>query len=106
LDLFQDGRLSVEQVLLVAVDMVRNFGFSLEELQASFDDMVRRPVLAAETTSAVLPKLQSEGLIDPKYSPSMVPKPILSRIGFRVIELEGNREPWVPDQIDYLHEYR
>ncbi len=105
-DLFQDGRLSVDQVLLVAVDMVRNFGFTPDQIQQSFDDLVRRPVIAAETVLAVLPKLKAEGLVDPKYEPSMLPKHILSRIGYRVIELEGNREPWVPEQIDYLHEYR
>lgn len=106
LDLFQDGRLNADQVLLVAVDMVRNYGFNQEELQSSFDDMVRRPLIAAETVEAILPRLQSEGMVGPKYLPSLRPKTVLSRVGPRVLELEGNREPWVPDQIDYLHDYR
>ncbi|MGE0761765.1 MAG: phosphatase domain-containing protein [Bdellovibrionales bacterium] len=106
LDLYQDGRLSVDQVLLVAVDMVRNYGFTSEELQASLDDMVRRPVLGLETVQNLLPRLQNENLIDRNYLPTLTPKMIRSKVGPRVLELEGNREPWVPEQIDYLHDYR
>lgn len=105
-DLAQDGRLGPEQILLVAVDMVRNYGFTPEELQSSFEDLVRRPLLAAETVEALLPLLKKEGLLDSRYEPSIPPKPVRSRVGHRVLELEGNREPWVPEQIDYLHEYR
>lgn len=106
LDLFQDGRLLLEHVLLVAVDMVRNYGFSSEELAASLDDLVRRPVLASETLEKLAPKLKAEGLIPSDYVPAMSPKAVRSRVGDRVLELEGNREPWVPEQIDYLHDYR
>lgn len=106
LDLYQDGRLGIEQVLLVAIDMLRNYGFNAEELQGSLDDMVRRPLIALETVEAILPRLKAEGLVEKRYEPSLKPKAVISRVGPRVLELEGNREPWVPEQIDYLHDYR
>lgn len=106
LDLHQDGRLSAEQVCLVATDMVRNFGFTSDELAASLDDMIRRPVISFETIYELLPQLQEKKLIGGGFSPSLTPKHILSKIGQRVLELEGNREPWVPGAVDYLHDYR
>ena len=106
LDLYQDGRLNVDQVLLVAIDMVRNYGFTTEELQGSLDNMVRRPVLGAETLNELIPVLQKNGLLEANYQPTLTAKAIRSKIGMRVLELEGNLEPWVPEQIDYLHDYR
>lgn len=106
LDLFQDGRLSVDSVVMVAVDLVRNYGFSQEELEQSLDDLIRRPLLAEETFGQLESVLRTEQVLGVGYKPSLSPKPVRSRVGPRVLELEGNREPWVPEQIDYLHDYR
>lgn len=106
LDLFQDGRLHLEQVILVAVDMVRNYGSTSEQLTRSLDDLIKRPLLSEEAVQILLPKLKSEGLIESDYHPQTPPKTVRSKIGSRVMELDGNRDPWVPQQIDYLHDYR
>jgi hypothetical protein len=106
MDLLQDGRLNHEQVIRVAQDMVTNYGFTSEELESSFDNLVRRQLLGESTVKDALPLLKNQGLFAPDFQPSIEPKPIVSQVGKRVYALEGVHEPWVPDHIDYLNEFR
>ena len=107
LDLFQNDHLSHQHVVNVAKDMVRNFKFTRDELEWSLDDLIRRNVLGAESLEEILPVLQENHLIHPQFEPSLEPKKIETenKVSHRV-ELEGNFEPWVPDYIDYLNDYR
>ena len=107
LDLFQDRKLSALQVVKVAVDLVQNYGFSVEDLEASFDDLVRRPVIGAETVEEILPSLSAQHLISQSFQCSVAPKAILARAeSGRVFELEGVTEPWVPNRINYIWDDR
>lgn len=106
LDLFQDRRLNGQQVVKVAQDMLTNFDFTQDELEKSMEDMVRRPLLAEETLAELLPILKENSIIHKSYEPSYPAKHVASRVGHRVFELEGATEPWVPSDIDYLHDYR
>lgn len=106
LDLLQDGRLTHEHLVRVAQDMVLNFRFTTEELQTSFDNLVRRQLLSMEVVKETLPLLQTQGLFAPDFAPSIEPRPIASQVGKRVYSLAGVHEPWVPDHIDYLNEFR
>lgn len=106
LDLLQDGRLNNEQVIRVVQDMVTNFGFTNEELQSSFDNLVRRQLLSAECVHEALPMLKAQAIFDADFLPSIEPKPISEKTGRRVYALEGVHEPWVPEHIDYLNEFR
>jgi hypothetical protein len=106
LDLLQDGRLASEQVIRVAQDMAMNYGFTSEELQSSFDNLVRRQLLGQESVAMILPLLKSNGLFDSEFVPSIEPKAVSEQKGKRVYALEGVHEPWVPGHIDYLHEFR
>lgn len=106
LDLFQDQRLNAEQVVVVGQDMMTNFGFTSEELQSSFEDMIRRKILGRESVEQLLPKLKSSKLFFERFALEIEVAPISLRVGERVFELEGHYEPWVPDRIDYLHDYR
>ena len=106
LDLFQDHRLSSAQVVKVAVDLVKNYGFGIEELEQSLDEFIRRPVLADMTLEAILPILQQERLIGAEFKPTMPPKAVRSSVGTRIFELEGVTEPWVPEHIDYVRDDR
>lgn len=105
-DLFQDRRLSGELVVRVAQDLVTNFGYTREELERYLDDLVRRQRVGEETLSELVPILQKHGLIHRKWEPSIPPQAISERVGEGVVALEGSYEPWVPDRIDYLHDYR
>lgn len=106
LDLLQDGRLKHDQVIRVAQDMVMNYGFTSEELESSFDNLVRRQLLSQECVQEILPVLKSQELFAPDFEPSIVPKAVAQKEGSRVYALEGVHEPWVPEHIDYLHEFR
>lgn len=106
LDLFQDSRLQAPQVLRVAQDLNINYGFTRDELQSSLDDLVRRKILAQETLERILPTLQEGEIITSDYEPSVPPGRVESQVGDRVFGVEGEMEPWIPDQIDYLHDYR
>jgi hypothetical protein len=107
LDLFQDRRLSALQVAKVAKDLLENYNFSPEDLEASIDDLVRRPALAATTLEEILPALREQGLVSKTFECSVAPKTISARNDLgRVVELGGITEPWIPPRINYLWEDR
>ena len=106
LDLYQDHRLNAEQVVRVAQDMVMNYGFTSEELQSSFDNLVRRQQLGDTTVAFILPLLKTHGLFAPDFALSIEPRPIAEQVDHRVYALEGSHEPWIAEHIDYLSESR
>lgn len=98
LDCFQEGRLKIESVIRIAQDMMVNYGFTAEELTRSFDDLVRRQILTKTTTSALIDSLKSQDFLTEEFVPSIDP--------VTTEELEQGHEPWIPERIDYLHDYR
>lgn len=106
LDLFQDRRLSFIQLVNVAHDLLRNYGFGVEDLERSFEDMIRRPLLADTTVEELVPKLKERGLLTSNWVFRAKPKSIATRIDDRIFALEGVTEPWVPERIDYLRDDR
>ena len=106
LDLFQDGRLQKAHVLRVAIDLMKHYDFTADELQNSLDDLVRRRVLAQETLERILPSLQERDIISQDYLPSVTPGKVESQVGKRIFGVQGETEPWIPDQVDYIHNYR
>lgn len=106
LDLFQDSRLQAEQVLNVAMDLYTNYGYTRDELQRSLDDLIRRRIIAQETLERILPTLQEGEIITPDFKPSVAPGRVESQVGDRIFGVSGEMEPWIPEQIDYLHDYR
>lgn len=106
LDLQHDGRLTFDQVVRVAQDMVMNYGFTSEELESSFDSLVRRQILGAEFVTEFVPQFIGQNLFAPDFKTSVEAKPVNEKVGNRVYSLEGVHEPWLPDRIDYLHEFR
>ena len=77
-----------------------------DELQKSLDDLVRRKILAEETLERILPTLQEGEIITSDYTPSVTPGKVESQVGDRIFGVQGETEPWIPEQIDYLHDYR
>ncbi len=106
LDLLQDGRLPLPMVCKVAQDMVENYEFTMEELTTSFDEMIRRQVIAQSTVEQAIPVFKDLKILSPDYEPSLAPVRMIERAADGSLKLEGVFEPWVPDRIDYLHDYR
>ena len=74
LDLFQDARLSAPQVVNVARDLVINYGFAVEELERSLEDMIRRPALSDQTIARIVPILRDERLLRANFEPASEPE--------------------------------
>jgi hypothetical protein len=107
LDLFQDKRLSAAQVIKVAVDLIQNYGFAIEDLEASIDNLVRRPQLGREALEEILPILKAQHLVSSSFVCSFPAKAVVTRSETgRVFELEGVTEPWIPQGINYLYDDR
>jgi hypothetical protein len=106
LDLFQDNRLSSAQVITVANDLVSNFGFGVEELENSLNELVRRPVLSDRAVETIMPILKQNHLLSPDFTLSTPAKAVVSSVGARIFELEGVTEPWVPERVDYIRDDR
>ncbi|MCB0355941.1 MAG: hypothetical protein KDD40_02980 [Bdellovibrionales bacterium] len=106
LDLFQDKRIMLDHLIAVADDLITNFDFTRDQLERSLDDLVRRQVLAASTVHQIISSLVEHELIHKGWQPSISPKEVDDIEDGRVIGLEGAFEPWVPEQIDYFHNYR
>lgn len=106
LDLYQDGRLHKEHVISVAQDMVTNFGFSIDELAKSLDDLIRRQVIDDVAFGTILAELQAHHLIHPLFEPSIPPRAAINTDENSMGGENPFHEPWVPERIDYLHDYR
>lgn len=106
LDLYQDERLTLEHVLHVGKDLLINYSYSADELQRSFDELIRRQIIGEQTYISLKSVLAENSLIHPDFIPSIAPVKIIEDHLHGVAETSGVYEPWVPERIDYLHDYR
>lgn len=106
LDLFQDRRLGILEVFTVAQDMIYNYNFTPEELTRSFDELVRRHVLGETCVKEAIDFFKEKGLFLKSFEPTLPAAKEAQVVDGKVFELEGHYEPWVPDHIDYLRDYR
>jgi hypothetical protein len=106
IDMCQDQRIEFDGVLQVAQDMMDNYGFTPEELNRSFDELIRRRILGQPFVEKAIAFFKEKGLFSHLYKPTIQPLPVKLEVDGKVYELEGQHEPWVPERIDYLHDYR
>jgi len=104
LDLYQLGHLASEHIIDVGTSMLRNYNFTTDELEKCIEDLVRRKIIGIETINTILPQLQKDKLIHNYYEPSIAPVEVSINGG--KLSFEGVSEPWIPERIDYLHDYR
>lgn len=106
LDLFQDQRITGENLLRVIQDMITNFGFNFDEIESSLDDLIRRQVLGEDATARAIELLKHAELLREDFGPSIAPLKVARQERGRVFDLEGQHEAWVPTRIDYLNDFR
>lgn len=106
LDLLQDQRLALEDLLAIAQEMIFNYKFTPEELMGSLDELIRRNVLGVSTFEMAKHYFIEKGLMHDDFKPSV--EPVREKLveNGKVYELEGVHEPWVQPRVDYLHDYR
>lgn len=106
LDLYQDKKLDIEHIIKVADRLVSKYEYSPEELELSFDDLIRRNRLSLETYEQLSQPLTDARILSRSYKSTVPPKQTMEHMDGVVTKMEGWFEPWVPDHIDYLHDYR
>lgn len=106
IDMFQDKRLSVEHVVRVAHRLIEFFDHSPEELERSYQELIRRGVVSNETHEALSAALVESKVLMEDFEPSVAPKPVTERSGDMVVQLDGQFDPWIPEHVDYTNEYR
>ena len=84
--------------------MLKNYDFTTDELEKCIEDLVRRRIIGSEALNSILPQLQESKLIHNYYEPSIEPVQVSWAEGELIFE--GVSDPWVPERIDYLHDYR
>lgn len=106
LDLFQNGRLTLEGVHSVAEDMIQGYGYTPDELVQSVDELIRRGVFGRRAFEKLSAFLIEKKLLYPSYRPALPPAAEKLEEGGWVKLLEGVLEPWLPERIDYLNDDR
>jgi hypothetical protein len=108
LDLFQDHRLSLDDVGMVFEEMVNQYGYSKEELVKSFVEFVKRPQLGQKAFNDVLDWFLEKQILSNKEQMKVNPRGevLWCEKNLRILELSGMSEPWIQTKIDYLNEYR
>jgi len=98
LDLFQDGKLSREQVNRVAEDMIFNYNFTQQELGDSINDLLAREILEKKILDVLIEEMKKHQFLKEEFVPRRVPiKAIVRR--------KGDRN-WIAKSIDYLSELK
>src|SRR5205823_60252 len=105
LNLFADQRIDADSLVTVARDMVSNYGFTPEELAKSFEDLHKRGFLPEEVMNFTLSLLKQNQLLPVDFVPGFHPTKALQKIGEKILGLDLE-DPWVPDHIDYLNDFR
>lgn len=98
LDLAQDGRLDVSHLVTIGRALIEKFNFSNEELDKNLDDLIRRERLTDQTVARLAPSLIEAGVLTPDFTPTVPPK--------TREQIDASFDPWVPDRIEYLRDYR
>jgi hypothetical protein len=106
LDLCQDNRIDVQHVAAIASNLISEYNYTLEEIEKSLDEMIRKEKLGESACNRIIQHLQENKILRENYSPSVKPKLVAETRGTVVIGLEGAFDPWIPERIDYLHDYR
>ena len=105
LDLVQDQRLSLEGLSSVMQEMQSKYSFSNSQITQSFEDLIRRRVLGLSSFEMIKNYLIEKKIIAMSWSTKIEPLREKNVECGHVYELEGLHEPWIPMQIDYLHDY-
>ncbi len=107
LDLFQDGRINVDDVYDVYIEMVKHYQYSHEELLKSMQEFIKRPQIGRQATEEFVSFLKTKLVVAQEFDYMSVAKEVVAvDSDSRVRDLEGQFEPWLQERIDYLNEYR
>lgn len=96
IDLFQFGWLETQDVYDIASNMTHSYDFTPEELMSSFQELIRRGIVNEKSYKKLKPFFVDKGLLHASFEPST---PLVN-------ESTVLHDPWIPDRIDYINDYR
>lgn len=96
LDLYQFGFLDLKDVYEVAHNMTTEYDFTTEELMMSFQELLRRGVIHEKTYLKLKPFFCDKGLLHQSFEPTT---PLVN-------DQTVIHDPWIPDRVDYLNDFR
>jgi hypothetical protein len=99
IDLFKREKISSEQLIKIAEDLVVNFRFTSDELADSLDDLLQRKEIEVEFATFLQEILTPERLLPFNYIPSIQNRRNL------YLRSEDQADEWVPEKIDYLNDF-
>lgn len=106
MDLYQDQHINIDQLSMVAQDMLTNYDFSKEELAESISDLINRKMLHKECVENMVESMKREALLPFYYQ---APQLMISSQEYNIKfhgESDISKELWIPQFIDYLHDFR
>ncbi len=95
-DLYQFGFLELNDIYEVVDNMTTEYDYTPEELMASFQELIRRGVIQEKSYANLKPFFVEKELLHGSFAPST---PLIK-------EDTVIHDPWVPDRVDYLNDYR
>lgn len=98
LDLLQENRIAINQLLKISQDMITNYGFTPDELSKSLDDLISRRRLTVDTTQKTVEALKESKLLPSYYMPSGTPQ--------ESVEHVKKFKPWLNEKVDYYNDFR
>lgn len=98
IDLHQEKLLGADYIHQIAATLLKDYDYTLEEIEWSIEDLIRRQRLSHEGLEEVFPLLTSNHVLRKDYKPQI---PARSRA-----EIDSSYEPWVVERVEYLKDYR
>lgn len=106
MDLVQDQRLSLEELGVVIDVLLEKYRMTNEQLISSFEELIRRRILGLSSFEMLKNFFIEKKMMT--YNWMSKSDPLKEKVidQGHVYELDGLFEPWIPTQIDYIHDYR
>lgn len=106
MDLVQDQRLSLEELGVVIDVLTQKYKMTHEQLISSFEELIRRRILGLSSFEMLKNFFIEKNMMT--YNWMSKADPLKEKVidQGHVYELDGLFEPWIPSQIDYIHDYR
>ncbi len=106
LDLVQDQRLSLEELGVIVDVLTQKYKMTNDQLISTFDELIRRRILGLSSYEMLKNYFIEKNMMT--YNWMSKAEPLKEKVidHGHVYELDGLFEPWIPSQIDYIHDYR
>ncbi len=104
LDLYQLGLIGAEHIMDIGNSLLKNYEFTTDQIEKSIEDLMRRKILGIQIIEELLEGLKKNKLIHAEYKPDIEPTEVTWEN--EELNYEGASDPWIPETIDYLHDYR